>query len=32
MTYFRLFAVMDDFGNLIRVSRIPYGIFLSERD
>ncbi len=32
MPYFRLFFVMDDFGNLIRVLRSPYGIDLRPQD
>lgn len=32
MTNFRLFYVVDDFGTLIRVLRIPYGIVLDSRE
>ncbi len=32
MPYFRLFFVMDDFGTLIRVLRVPYGIALNPMD
>lgn len=32
MTNFRLFYVVDDFGTLIRVLRIPYGIMLGAHE
>ncbi len=32
MPYFRLFSVVDDFGNVIRVLRVPYGIMLHPQD
>lgn len=28
MPYFRLFSVVDDFGTVVRVLRVPYGIML----